>query len=90
MRHYYDVFELLEQSNIQAFIGSDEYKAHKTKRFRKADNQNITQNDAFTLSDPATRTLYEKAYQDSSALYYDNEPTFSEILSKIGAWTKRL
>jgi hypothetical protein len=70
MRHHYDVYELLGRSDIQAFIGTDAYKAHKNKRFPKADNQNIAQNQAFVLSDANTRKLYEKAYEDSSALYY--------------------
>jgi hypothetical protein len=70
MRHHYDVYELLGRSDIQAFIGTDAHKAHKNKRFPKADNQNIAQNQAFVLSDANTRKLYEKAYEDSSALYY--------------------
>jgi hypothetical protein len=68
MRHYYDVYELLARSDIQTFIGTDAYKAHKNKRFPKADNQNIAQNQAFIVSDQATRKLYDKAYEDGSAL----------------------
>jgi hypothetical protein len=90
MRHYYDVYELLDRADIQAFIGTEPYKAHKAKRFPKADNQNIAQNQAFILSDPATRKLYEKAYQDSSALYYGSKPTFTQILAEIGKWIDRL
>jgi hypothetical protein len=90
MRHYYDVHELLERPDIQAFIGTDAYKAHKAKRFPKADNQNIAQNQAFIISDQATRKLYERAYDDGSALYYGNKPTFEQILTKIGDWASRL
>jgi len=46
MRHYYDVYSLLQRSEVQAFIGTDEYKAHKARRFRRADNPNIAQNEA--------------------------------------------
>jgi predicted nucleotidyltransferase component of viral defense system len=90
MRHYYDVHELLGRAEIQAFIGTEAYKTHKTKRFRKADNQNIAENQAFIISDPATRKLYEKAYQDSSALYYGSKPAFAEILAEIGKYINRL
>jgi Nucleotidyl transferase AbiEii toxin, Type IV TA system len=90
MRHYYDVYELLGQSDIQAFIGTEAYKAHKAKRFPKADNQNITENQAFIIGDPETRKLYEKAYEDSSALYHGSKPTFSQILERIGEWIDRL
>lgn len=41
MRHYYDVHGLLQRPEVQAFIGTDAYKAHKTKRFRTGDNPNI-------------------------------------------------
>jgi nucleotidyltransferase AbiEii toxin of type IV toxin-antitoxin system len=90
MRHYYDVYELLGRSDIQEFIGTDAYKAHKQKRFRKADNQNIAENQAFVLSDPATRKIYEVAYVASSALYYGSKPTFTQILERIKEWAGRL
>ncbi|WP_316224567.1 MULTISPECIES: nucleotidyl transferase AbiEii/AbiGii toxin family protein [unclassified Bradyrhizobium] len=58
MRHYYDIHELLKQPDVQAFIGTESYKAHKQARFRQADNQNIAENQAFVLSDAKTRVLY--------------------------------
>ena len=54
MRHYYDVYGLLQRSEVQAFVGTDAYKAHKTKRFRSGDNLNIAENQAFILADPET------------------------------------
>jgi hypothetical protein len=90
MRHYYDVHGLLQRPEVKAFIGTDAYKAHKAKRFRQGDNQNIAQNEAFILSDPATRKAYEKAYDDTSALYYGDKPTFVQILKEIAAWKSRL
>jgi hypothetical protein len=90
MRHYYDVNGLLQRPDVQAFIGTDAYRNHKAKRFRKGDNPNIAQNEAFILSDPVTRKLYDKAYTDSSALYYGDKPTFDQILQTIGSWIDRL
>ncbi|MEO7048549.1 MAG: nucleotidyl transferase AbiEii/AbiGii toxin family protein [Ferruginibacter sp.] len=37
MRQYYDVYCLLGDSKVQAFIGTEEYQAHKKKRFPAAD-----------------------------------------------------
>jgi hypothetical protein len=51
---------------------------------------NIGENQAFILSDPAMRKLYDKAYVDSSALYYGGKPTFYHILQTIGTWIDRL
>lgn len=52
LRHYYDVFCLLDQPEVQDFIGTEAYLAHKDRRFPKADDQNISSNPAFSLSDP--------------------------------------
>jgi len=90
MRHYYDVYSLLQRAEVKEFIGTVAYKAHKAKRFRQADNPNIAQNQAFILSDRGTRKLYEKAYADTSALYYGDKPTFDQILKEIGDWSNRL
>lgn len=90
MRHYYDVYSLLQRQEVQDLIGTEAYRLHKTKRFRTGDNPDIAHNEAFILSDPETRTLYEKAYADSSALYYGDKPTFDQILQTIAAWAARL
>ncbi|WP_316233795.1 nucleotidyl transferase AbiEii/AbiGii toxin family protein [Bradyrhizobium sp. SZCCHNPS2010] len=90
MRHYYDVYELLRQPEVQKFIGTDEYKAHKQARFRQEDNQNIAENEAFLLDDTKTRTLYADAYERSSALYYAGKPSFDEIMAEIKKWIEKL
>jgi hypothetical protein len=90
MRHYYDVHGLLQRPDVQTFIGTDAYKAHKTRRFPRADNQNIAHNEAFILSDAATRQVYEEAYVASSVLYYGNRPSFQQILDEIKKWIDRL
>lgn len=50
MRHYYDVYSLLQLPEVQAFIGADAYRAHKAKRFSQADNPDIAQNQAFQFA----------------------------------------
>jgi hypothetical protein len=86
MRHYYDVHGLLQRPDVQTFVGTDAYKAHKTRRFPRADNQNIAHNEAFILSDAATRKLYEEAYVASGVLYYGDKPSFQQILDEIRNW----
>jgi Nucleotidyl transferase AbiEii toxin, Type IV TA system len=90
VRHYYDVYELLKRPEVQKFIGTDDYDAHKQARFRQGDNQNIAQNEAFILSDPKVRAQYAKAYDDSRALYFAEKPTFEEIMAEIGKWIGKL
>lgn len=90
MRHYYDVYSLLRRPEVQTFIGTEVYNAHKAKRFRRGDNPEIAKNDAFLLSDPAVHKLYAKAFTESAALYYGDKPTFEQILAEIGKWTSKL
>jgi Nucleotidyl transferase AbiEii toxin, Type IV TA system len=90
MRHYYDVYRLLQRPEVQRFIGTPEYLAHKKKRFRQGDNPNIAENQAFILNDPAIRQLYERAYDAGAALYYRGKPTFEQILREVGDWANRL
>jgi Nucleotidyl transferase AbiEii toxin, Type IV TA system len=90
MRHYYDVYGLLRRPEVQAFIGTEAYEAHKAKRFPRADNQNIAENQAFILADPEIRKSYDSAFAESSVLYYGDKPTFTQVLERIGKWIDRL
>lgn len=83
LRHYYDVYCLLKNDDVRAFIGTDKYFAHKEKRFRTGDNRVIAENDAFFLSDPKTRGLYRSTFETTKTLYYQSQPDFDEILTDI-------
>lgn len=90
MRHYYDVYCLLDDASVQAFIGSADYVAHKAQRFAKADEKDLARNEAFALSDPSVRGAYEKAYASTSALYFRGQPAFDEVLARIQRDAHRL
>jgi len=53
MRHYYDVYSLLQRPEVHAFVGTEPYRAHKAKRFRRGDEPNIAQNRTQRLSSTA-------------------------------------
>lgn len=89
LRHYYDVYCLLGDTNIQKFIGTDAYQAHKIKRFR-SENPDITTNEAFLLNDPITSHTYEKAYESTQSLYYRERPVFSDIVHRIKEYARKL
>jgi hypothetical protein len=90
MRHYYDVYQLLQQPEVQDFIATPAYAEHKKNRFRAGDNPDISGNEAFRLSDSGIRAEYEKAYNRSSGLYYRDKPGFDQILALIAQWADRL
>ena len=83
LRHYYDVSQLLHHPIVQEFIGTEDYHTRKTVRFRKDDNINIAENEAFILSDKETRELYTTEFNKTADLYYEGQPTFDEIISNI-------
>ena len=90
LRHYYDIYRLLELDSVQKFIGTSEYHEYKNKRFRGGDNRDITTNDAFLLKDQAVRTLYETEYRKGADLYYKGQVPFSKILDRIGENIEKL
>lgn len=83
MRHYYDVYCLLGADDVLNFIGTDNYFAHKQKRFRNDDVADLTKNDAFLLEDDKTRKAYASAYAATRALYYRDQIPFDDILARI-------
>jgi len=85
LRHYYDVFCLLNHPAVQKFIGTSEYETHKKERFRTEDELSIVDNPAFLFRDKATLKEFESEYKKTAALYYAGQPTFTEILSRIKA-----
>lgn len=83
MRHYNDVAQLLNQERVLNFIGTKEYEEHKQRRFRAGDEKVIANNEAFLLTDRATRDSYSEAYEKTSSLYYRKQISLDEILDVI-------
>ena len=91
MRQYYDVYCLLGNSDIQAFIGTPEYLAHKAARIKGADNQiPLKDHPALLLSDLEIRESFQKRYQSTSKLYYNGQPEFEHVLARIAVHLPRL
>jgi|AntRauTorcE11897_2_1112592.scaffolds.fasta_scaffold04969_3 hypothetical protein len=90
LRHYYDVYCLLQDKEVRSFIGTDDYHTHKQRRFPTADNPVIAENEAFLLNDPETRKVYEDEYIKTAALYYTQQPPFEILLSTIKEWAEKL
>ena len=90
LRHYYDVYCLLGDQGVRAFIGTEAYVAHKAARFPSADNKVIAENPAFSLPDTAIRERFARAYASTAALYYRGQPSLEAILERIAEHADRL
>ncbi len=66
IRHYYDLYQLINRSDVQQFIGTQEYEDFKKERFG-GDDTRVATSDALKLSDPDDRALFEKEYTFSPA-----------------------
>lgn len=91
MRQYYDVFSLLNDKDVQAFIGTADYYQHKEKRFPKEDfSIPVNKNEAFLLNDAEIRSRLQKRYEETKSLYYKGQPLFADILKRINQFIDRL
>ncbi len=90
LRHYYDVFKLLEHDRVQRFIGSPEYLEHKRKRFRTGDEMNLVRNEAFILSEPTIRKVFKAEYEKTQPLYSKGQPEFDDILERMRGYLEAL
>jgi len=90
LRHYYDVYCLLDLPEVQAFMKEQAYQDRKVERFRTGDELVIAKNPAFTLHDSEQRNLFTREYKKSSALYYQGQPEFDQLLDRIGKHLKSM
>ena len=91
MRQYYDVYCLLGDSDIQSFIGSSEYLAHKAVRIKGADKQiPLQEHPALLLTETEFRESFKSRYKSTSKLYYKGQPDFEEVLARIAIFLPML
>lgn len=84
LRHFYDIFKLLQEKRVLKFIGTDEYFTHKSRRFRKSDVLDLNNNFAFNLdSNPKVYEEYKKQFRRIEPLFMYGAPQFDEIYEKI-------
>ncbi len=90
LRHYYDVYCLLEIDTVTNFIGTPEYEERKKQRFSQADERRIAANSAFLFESPEELEKFEKEYEGTQALYYAGQPSLSAIAARIKEHIVRL
>lgn len=91
IRHYYDVYRLLELSEVLSFLGSKEYMELKSNvaEFSKENWPNSPIPPGLKLSDisafaPEAKRLREiETEYSQSDIYYGKKPAFNEVLDRI-------
>lgn len=90
LRHYYDVYSLLENERVLAFIDEEVYEERKKQRFRKADEIRISENPAFLFGEMKEIGKLEAGYKNTASLYYAGQPSFNELKSRISKFIDKL
>lgn len=83
LRHYYDLYKLLELPRVIEFIGTPEYEKYKKEKLRGQDAKEFTLRDAFMFPDVETYGLFEKEFESVTSLMFSPGPTFKEIVDRI-------
>lgn len=86
LRHYYDIYKLLENERVLNFLGTQQYANHKKIRFRGQDEINIKNNPAFVMTNSDILKLYTTEFIKKSSIYFGKQPTFDEIISRINQY----
>lgn len=79
VRHYYDVFMLLQLPRVTDFIGTEPYVEYLVKRFGGEANR-LTDLPAFKLEDAERVSALAKAHETEIGLYFEPQPSFDEIV----------
>lgn len=91
LRHFYDIYKLLQQDRVLKFIGSDEYFAHKNLRFRQNDELDLKKNLAFNLdANIGIYNKYKTEFQKITPLFMFSIPKFDEIYNQIADFRDKL
>ncbi len=83
MRHYYDLYKLLELERVKKFIGTTDYQTYKQEKLRGEDAKEFAPRSAFAITDDKTYRLFEKEFESISSLLLSPGPTFKEVLDRI-------
>ena len=89
IRHYYDLYCLLGQKEVQNFIGTKPYQAHKKERLKTL-NDTVKNHQAFSFSNLKEKLLFEKEYINQKSLYYKGQVPFIKILNRIKKFSEKL
>jgi hypothetical protein len=85
LRHYYDIYMLLESEEVRSFIGTAAYLEHKDDRIRGKD-RDFGIHPAFDILHPDL----EREYARTAGLYYLGQVPLSEIVDRISPYLDQL
>lgn len=83
LRHYYDLYRLLEVPRVKAFIGTVEYEDYKKVKIKASDAQEFATREPFRLGDSKTYSLFEDEFGHMNTLLLAPGPHFKELVERL-------
>ena len=83
MRHYYDLYKLLELERVRKFVGTTDYQTYKREKLRGEDAKEFASQSPFAITDDKTYRLFEEEFESINSLLLSPGPTFKEVMERI-------
>jgi hypothetical protein len=89
LRHYYDLYRLLELERVNSFVGTPEYENYKQEKLRGKDLKEFKSRNPFTITKEETYRLFEKEYDAIGSMLLVPGPTFREVMDRVRAYSDK-
>jgi len=83
LRHYYDLYRLLEAPRVDAFIGTPAYEDYKKVKIKASDAKEFAAGEPFMLGDPKTFDLFEREFHHMNTLLLAPAPKFKDLIDRL-------
>ena len=83
LRHYYDLYKLLEVPRVKAFIGTAEYDDYKKVKIKASDAEELATREPFKLEDPKTFALFEREFDHMNTMLLAPAPKFKDLIERF-------
>lgn len=83
LRHYFDLYNLLEVERVRRFIGTPDYEVYKKERLRGADVAEFSSKAAFTLPEEKIFRHFEEEFVVMNTLLLSPGPTFRALIERL-------
>ncbi|MBI5243361.1 MAG: hypothetical protein HY922_06690 [Elusimicrobia bacterium] len=83
LRHYYDLYILLEAPRVKAFIGTDEYAAYKKLKFRPSDGKYFDTRKPYKLDEAKICDFFEQEFSRMNAMLLAPAPEFKDLIERL-------
>lgn len=89
LRHYYDLYRLLDLDRVNGFIGTPEYESYKTYKLKGKDLATFKTLEPFQIQDSQTYQIFQREFGFLDGLFWSPGPEFEEVVNVIRAHSEK-